>query len=190
MLLGVLDSSFLMMPLGNDLLVVALTAYHPGRMLYYVVMATIGSTLGVAIAHLVSSRMGQKVIEGPKKSRTVAFVERKMEKYGGIAIGVAALAPPGFPFTPFIVVPAALQYPLKRMAAIILVSRFIRFLTEGLLAKLYGRRVLEMANSPTLQTFVLVLVIISIVGSAISIWNWIRRGKARQNQREPSPARM
>ena len=28
-LLGTLDSSFLMLPLGNDLLVVALTAHHP-----------------------------------------------------------------------------------------------------------------------------------------------------------------
>ena len=188
MLLGVLDSSFLMMPLGNDLLVVALTAHHPQRMFYYVAMATVGSTLGVVFAHVVSSRMGQKVIEGQKKSRTVAFVERKMEKYGGIAIGFAALAPPGFPFTPFIVVPAALQYPLKRMAAIILVSRFVRFLAEGWLAKAYGRKVLQIAQSSALETFVLVLVAISLVGSAISLWSWIRKGKARQNSQAPTPA--
>ena len=188
MLLGVLDSSFLMLPLGNDLLVVALTAHHPERMLYYAVMATVGSTAGVAFAHVVSSRMGQKVIEGKKKSRTVAFVERKMEKYGGFAIAFAALAPPGFPFTPFILVPAALQYPLKRMAAIILVSRFVRFLAEGWLAKAYGRNVLKMAQSPALQTCVLVLVAVSIVGSAISVWNWARKGKARQNSRAPAPA--
>ena len=33
-LLGILDSSFLMMPLGNDLLVVALTASHRTHMPY------------------------------------------------------------------------------------------------------------------------------------------------------------
>ena len=178
-LLGVLDSSFLMMPLGNDLLVVALTAHHPNRIFYYAAMATIGSTLGVALAHVVSSRMGQKVIEGNQKSRQVAFVEKKIEQYGGIAIGFAALAPPGFPFTPFIVVSAALQYPLKRMAGIIFVSRFIRFFVEGWLARIYGRKVLEMAQSPALEKFVLVLVAISIVGSAISLVGWIRRGKTR-----------
>jgi hypothetical protein len=43
--LGVLDSSFLVMPLGNDLLVIALTARNHGAMLYYAAIAT--STLDV-----------------------------------------------------------------------------------------------------------------------------------------------
>jgi membrane protein YqaA with SNARE-associated domain len=178
-LLGTLDSSFLMLPLGNDLLVVALTAHHPERMFYYAAMATVGSVIGVSFAHLVSSKVGRRAIEGDKKSRQVAFVERKIEQYGGFAIAFAALAPPGFPFTPFIVVPAALQYPLKKMAAIILAARAVRFLVEGWLARIYGRRVLEMANSPALQTFVLVLVAVSIVGSVISVWGWVKRGRSR-----------
>ena len=178
-LLGTLDSSFLLLPLGNDLLVVALTAHHPERMFYYAAMATVGSVIGVSFAHLVSSKVGRRAIEGDKKSRQVAFVERKIEQYGGFAIAFAALAPPGFPFTPFIVVPAALQYPLKKMAAIILAARAVRFLVEGWLARIYGRRVLEMANSPALQTFVLVLVAVSIVGSVISVWGWVKRGRSR-----------
>jgi len=176
-LLGVLDSSFLMLPLGNDLLVVALTAHHPDRIFYYVAMATVGSTLGVCFAHLVSSKIGRKAIEGDNKSRQVAFVEKKIEQYGGFAIAFAALAPPGFPFTPFIVIPAALQYPLKKMAGIIFISRAVRFLVEGWLARVYGRRVLQMANSPLLQTFMLVLVAVSIVGSVISVWGWVKKGR-------------
>ncbi|HKD04578.1 MAG TPA: hypothetical protein VKB79_01640 [Bryobacteraceae bacterium] len=178
LLLGVLDSSFLMLPLGNDLLVTALTARNPHHLWYYVAMATTGSTLGVTLLHTVSSHMGRKIIEGNKKSRRVAFVERKMEQYGGIAIAVAALAPPGFPFTPFIVLPAVLQYPLKKMAAVIAVCRLIRFGVEGALARVYGKRLIEMANSPLVEKFVLALVAISVVGSAISIWGWIQRGKA------------
>jgi membrane protein YqaA with SNARE-associated domain len=158
---------------------VALTAHHPERMFYYAAMATVGSVIGVSFAHLVSSKVGRRAIEGDKKSRQVAFVERKIEQYGGFAIAFAALAPPGFPFTPFIVVPAALQYPLKKMAAIILAARAVRFLVEGWLARIYGRRVLEMANSPALQTFVLVLVAVSIVGSVISVWGWVKRGRSR-----------
>jgi membrane protein YqaA with SNARE-associated domain len=184
LLLGVLDSSFLMMPLGNDLLVVALTAHRPEHMWYYAAMATIGSTLGVSFAHFVSSRMGQAVIEGKKKSRQIEFVERKIAQYGGLAIGVAALAPPGFPFTPFIVVPAALQYPLKRMASIIFVCRLVRFLLEGWLALIYGRSLLRLADSSALQTFVLVLVAISVVGSIISVWGWIQKGRSRSNDKK------
>jgi len=187
-LLGVLDSSFLMLPLGNDLLVVALTAHHPERVFYYAAMATVGSTIGVSFAHFVSSRMGKKVIEGNGKSRQVAFVERQIEKWGGFAIGFAALAPPGFPFTPFIVIPAALQYPLKRMAAIIFAARAVRFLVEGWLARIYGRHLLKMADSPVLQEFVLVLVAVSIVGSVISVWGWVKKGRTSHG-REPVASR-
>jgi membrane protein YqaA with SNARE-associated domain len=175
-LLGVLDSSFLMLPLGNDLLVVALTASHPERMYYYVVMATIGSTLGVTFCHYVCSRMGEKALG--RKTRQLAYVERKVEKYGGFAIGFAALAPPGFPFTPFIVVPAALHYPLKRMAAIIFGCRLVRFLIEGYLARVYGRHLLRMAKSPIMTDFVGVLIIVTLIGSALSIWSWVKKGRS------------
>src|SRR5580698_9076787 len=78
LLLGVLDSSFLFMPLGNDLLVVALTAAHRERMLYYVFMATVGSVIGVACTHWVSAKGGQKGIEGDHKSRRIEYIEGKV----------------------------------------------------------------------------------------------------------------
>lgn len=182
LLLGVLDSSFLMLPLGNDLLLVALVAAHRNHIVYYIVMATLGSVCGVALAHFVASRTGRKAIEGDRKSRQIAFVEEKIKKYGGLAIGVAALAPPGFPFTPFIIVPAALQYPLLRMLAIIFVCRAIRFSIEGGLALAYGRRILQLVDSPVVRIGLIVLAVISIVGSAFSIYGWIRKGRQKQKE--------
>ncbi|HXA53043.1 MAG TPA: hypothetical protein VNV86_22150, partial [Candidatus Acidoferrum sp.] len=48
LIIGIVDSSYLFAPWGNDLLLVALTARHPEflRMLYYAAMSTIGSVLG------------------------------------------------------------------------------------------------------------------------------------------------
>ena len=105
-----------------------------------------------------------------------------MEKYGGLAIGVAALAPPGFPFTPFIAVSAALQYPLMKMLAIIALCRLVRYFVEGRLAVVYGRRILQMANSPTVHGFILAMVVISIGASAFSIWGWVKKGKNSQSK--------
>ena len=50
LVLGILDSSFLFAPLGNDLLVVAMTArkHSIPLMLYYAGMSTIGSVLGLS----------------------------------------------------------------------------------------------------------------------------------------------
>jgi membrane protein YqaA with SNARE-associated domain len=178
LLLGTLDSSFLILPLGNDLLIIALTANHPEHFFYYVPMATAGSVIGVALVHWVSSRTGQKAIEGDHKSGQVDYVERQMKKYGGLAIAFAALAPPGFPFTAFIVASAALQYPLKRMLAIIAAFRLLRFVVEGWLALVYGRRIIAMAKSPLLQTFLIALVAVSIAASVFSVWRWVSEGRA------------
>ncbi len=193
LLLGTLDSSFLMLPLGNDLLLVALVAAHRQQVFFYVAMATVGSALGVAFAHLVSSRIGKKAIEGDKKSRTIAYVERKVEKHGGLAIGIAALAPPGFPFTPFIVVPAALQYPRNKMLLIVGGCRLVRFSVEAWLALHYGQRIVKMADAPWVQHAILVLVIVSLAGSVWSIWGWIQKGKtkgggSKQPAAQPNPA--
>ncbi len=178
LLFGILDSSFLFLPLGNDLLVVALTASKPHHMLYYAAMATAGSTIGVALAHVVASRTGKKAIEANGKSRKVAFVERKVKQYGGLAIAAAALAPPGFPFTAFIVASAALQFPLRKMLAIIASCRLVRYLLVGYLALVYGRRILEMAKSPAVETFLVALIVVSVAGSVFSIWGWVKKGRA------------
>jgi membrane protein YqaA with SNARE-associated domain len=179
LLLGVLDSSFLFMPLGNDLLVVALTAAHRQRMLYYVVMATTGSVIGVDFTRWVSAKGGRKGIEGNGKSKRIAYVEKKVQQHGGIAIATAALMPPPFPFTPFIIVAAALQYPRRKMLAIIAGCRALRFLVDGSLALIFGRGIIRMAQSPYVQGAIIGLVVISMVGSAWSIYNWTRKGLTR-----------
>jgi membrane protein YqaA with SNARE-associated domain len=179
LLLGTLDSSFLFMPLGNDLLVIALTAAHRERMVYYVTMATVGSVIGVAFTHWVSAKGGRKGIEGDRKSKRIAYVERRVREHGGIAIATAALMPPPFPFTPFIIVAGALQYPLKRMLLIIAACRAVRFATEGVLAVVYGRRIIQMAQSPYVEGFIMALVVISMAGSAWSIYSWIKKSRTR-----------
>jgi membrane protein YqaA with SNARE-associated domain len=176
LLLGVLDSSFLFMPLGNDLLVVALTAAHHERVFYYVFMATLGSIIGVDFTRWVSAKGGEKGID---KGRRTAYVERKVKQHGGIAIATAALMPPPFPFTPFIIVAGALQYPRKRMLAIIAGCRGLRFATEGWLAIIYGRRIIALAQTPWVQWFIITLVVVSMVGSAWSIYGWIRKSRTR-----------
>jgi len=176
LLLGVLDSSFLFMPLGNDLLVVALTAAHHERMLYYVFMATLGSTIGVDFTRWVSAKGGEKGID---KGRRTAYVERKVREHGGIAIATAALMPPPFPFTPFIIVAGALHYPRRKMLSLIAASRGVRFATEGWLAIVYGRRIIRMAQSPYVQGFIIALVVISMIGSAWSIYSWIKKSRTR-----------
>ncbi len=175
--LGILDSSFLFMPLGNDLLIIALTARHHSRLFYYAVMASVGSVLGCVLVDLVCRKGGEKGLEHRVPAKRLNYVKRKVGEKGGWALAIASLMPPPFPFTPFIIVASALQYPRKKFFIIIGACRFVRFLAEGLLALFFGRRILSIARSPVFEYAVLVLVVVCIVGSALSILKWAKKSK-------------
>ncbi|MGH9375677.1 MAG: hypothetical protein ACRD1J_05875, partial [Terriglobia bacterium] len=69
------------------------------------------------------------------------------------------------------------QYPRKRLLLVIAGSRLLRFSIEGVLAIIFGRRILALASSPVVEDGVLALVIISVFGSALSVREWIKRSK-------------
>lgn len=189
LLLGILDSSFLMfLPLGNDLLIVALSARHHERMPYYALMATAGSVLGCLFTDWVSRKGGEKGLESRVKGRTLAYVKRKVEKKAGPALALASLMPPPFPFTAFVIVSAALQYPRAKLLGIIAAARLVRFFAEGFLAIRFGKRILEMANQPVVQGTIIAVVVISIAGSVYSIYSWVQSSRKR-SESGTSPAR-
>ena len=173
--LGVLDSSFLIMPLGNDLLIIAMTARRHALMPYYAAMATAGSVLGSLLLDIVSRKGGEAVIERHVPRNRMQYIERKVRKNAGWAVGFAALMPPPFPFTPFVIAAAALEYPRKKLLSVIAVTRFVRFTTEGALAILFGRRILHLAGSQVFQYAIAFLIAASILASIMSVLSWIRK---------------
>lgn len=177
LILGVLDSSFLMMPLGNDLLMVALSASKHAHMPYYAIMATAGSVLGCLLIDLVTRKGGEAGLEKYVPRRRMDYIKGKIDKRAGWAIAFASLMPPPFPFTPFIAGAAAFQYPRKKLLSIIAITRFVRFGVEGVLAIYFGRRILSLAKAPAVEYVVIALIVIAIGGSAFSVYRWIKRSR-------------
>lgn len=175
--LGLLDSSFLFMPLGNDLLVIAMTSKKHMLMPYYAVMAAAGSVLGCLALDLISRKGGEKSIEKLLPPRRLQYVKKRVKKNAGWALAFASLMPPPFPFTPFVIASAALQYPRKRLLAVIAASRLVRFSIEGVLAIVIGQKIIAFGKSPVVVWGVLVLVVLSVAGSAISVYEWVKRSR-------------
>jgi membrane protein YqaA with SNARE-associated domain len=175
--LGVFDSSILFMPFGNDLLMIALTASKHGMLPFYAAMATAGSLLGCLITDVISRKGGEQGLEKRVPRKRLEYVKKKVKKSAGWALALASLLPPPFPFTPFVIAASALQYPRKRLLTVIAVSRFTRFSIEGLLAILFGRRILRLAESPLLHYAITALVVVSVVGSVVSVTSWIKGSK-------------
>lgn len=186
--LGILDSSFLFMPLGNDLLVIGMTARRQELMFYYAAMATAGSVLGCLLIDLAVRKGGEKELGKHLPPKRLAYIRTKVEKSAGWALAFAALMPPPFPFTAFVIASAALDYPRKRLLAVVGASRFVRFAADGSLAILIGDQILGWAKSPILWDAVMVLIIVSVAGSVFSVVRWFQRSK-KTTQPDPQAAR-
>ena len=173
--LGILDSSFLFLPFGNDLLLVTMTAREQARLPYFAGMATAGSLVGCLVTDVISRKGGEAGLERKFSQRRLEYVRKKITKNAGWALGVAALMPPPFPFTPFVAAAAVLQYPRKKLLVIVALGRFGRFLAEGLLAILLGKKILRWAQSPAMYYTVLGILVLSLVGTGFSLYSWFKR---------------
>ncbi len=178
--MGVLDSSFLFLPFGNDLLVVGLVARHHEGYLLYVLSAVCGSVTGVFFLDLIARKGGEAGVQKVAGQRRFEYLKRKIGQRGGAAIVVGCLAPPPFPFTMVVATNSALGYPRKRLLLLVGVTRAARFLILGFLAIQFGRTILRIANSQAFRWTMIVFVVICMVGSVLSIWKWLRHGKSRE----------
>ena len=180
LLLGVLDSSFLVLPWGNDLLVVAMTARQPDldRMVYYAAMSTAGSVLGCLLLDLTMRPLGAQGLEKHLSAKRVSGLKKKVGENAGRALAIASLVPPPFPFTAVVMAAAALQYSRQRLLAIVGVSRMLRFTLLGLLAMRFGERILAWAQNSAVQAVLIALILFCIVGSVASVCGWV--GRTRQ----------
>lgn len=180
LVMGVLDSSFLVLPFGNDLLVVGMVAHHHEGLPFYVLSAACGSTLGVLLLALVARKFGEKGISKFAGQQRFESLKRRMDKRAGFLIALACIAPPPFPFTLVIAAASALGYSLPRLMIINFFARAARFTVLGLLAVEFGRQFLRIGQTEPFVWSVMVLIAICVVGSALSIWRWTHMDYAEQ----------
>jgi membrane protein YqaA with SNARE-associated domain len=180
LVLGILDSSFLFAPWGNDLLLVALTARHPTLLytLYFAAMSTAGSVLGCLLLDVTMRPLGAAGLEKHLPRRRLKNIQKKVEHNAGLAVAIASLAPPPFPFTAFIMAAAALQYSRGRMLSVVAVTRILRYTVLGVLAWHFGTRILKWAQNPLVQSLLIGLIIVCVVGSIISVYSWVKRSRS------------
>src|SRR4051794_20147492 len=151
LVMGILDSSFLFLPFGNDLVVVGLVAQHPKGMALYVISAAVGSSLGAIVLALVARKVGEEGIRRIAGDRRYEKLSNRVGKRSAVAIFMAGIAPPPFPFTTVIAAVGALKYPIWRIAAVNFLARGLRFTILGFLALKFGKAVLQIAKSPAFE---------------------------------------
>lgn len=175
--MSALDSSFLVLPFGNDLLLIALVSSNREgpTWIAYVLVSAIGSVVGVAVIDALMRKAGEKGLERFVSERRVKQLKSKIENKAGVTVFLATLMPPPFPFTPAVMTAAALQSPRKKLLLAVFLGRLLRFGLEAVLALYFGRQLIAYINSDVLSYVVYGLIAIAIVASTFSLIRWFKR---------------
>jgi membrane protein YqaA with SNARE-associated domain len=172
--MGILDSSFLVLPFGNDLLVVALVAHRHRGAPWCVLFAACGSTLGVLLLALAARKLGEAGVRKIAGEKRYKKLRDRIGNRAGVAITIGSLAPPPFPFTVVIAAVAALDYPIWRILVFTFFARAARFAVLAILALEFGRSVIRIVKSAPFEWAVIVFIALCLVASVLSIWRWLR----------------
>ncbi len=173
-LLAFADDSFLFLPVGSDLLAVILIARSHPQFLICVPAAAAGSMAGVFVLDLICRKGGEAGLTRFVKPRQLDQLKRRMEKHGTLALIVACISPPPFPFGAYVAAASALQYPKPRLLTLVFCVRFIRYALVGWAAIHWGRSILKAANSQTFLWIMGFFIAFCLIGSVISVVQWVR----------------
>jgi membrane protein YqaA with SNARE-associated domain len=179
---GILDSSFLFLPVGNDLLLVVLVIRHHEYLPLYVTAASIGSAAGVLLLDLVCRRGGEEGLKRMMSARRLDYLKKKFNQSAAVPLVVACLAPPPFPFTAVIAAASAFQFSRLRLLGYVFAGRAVRFTLLGFAAIRLGREILRVANSPEFTWLMVGFSVLCVVGSTLSVVRWIRLSRSRDRR--------
>jgi membrane protein YqaA with SNARE-associated domain len=178
--MGILDSSFLVLPFGNDLLIVGLVAHHHDGAPWYILSAACGSTLGVLLLSLFSHKLGEAGVRRIAGEKRYDKLKNRIGKRAGYAISIGALAPPPFPFTVVIAAVAAVDYPVWRILIFTFFARAARFAVIAILAIEFGKAVMGIAKSPPFEWGVIIFIALCTIASVFSIWRWLHSSHGKK----------
>lgn len=179
LVMGTLDSSFLILPFGNDLLVVGMVARHPQGVAWFVLSAAAGSTIGACLLAMVSKKLGEEGIRKIAGKSRYEMLKKRIGNRSGFAVALAGLAPPPFPFTTVIAAVGALGYPLWRIVAINFFTRGARFTILSILALKFGTGILHIAQSRPFEWSMVAFIVFCFVATCFSLVHWLRQPRAR-----------
>ena len=176
-LMSALDSSFLVLPFGNDLLLIALVSSNRESLVWiaYVIASAIGSVVGVFVIDLLMRKAGEKGLERFISQKRIEKLKAKLENKAGITVFIATLIPPPFPFTPAVMTASALQSPRGELLIAVFLGRLLRFGIEAILALYFGRQVLAFMNSDAVTYMVYGLIGVAVILSTLSLMKWLKR---------------
>jgi membrane protein YqaA with SNARE-associated domain len=167
------DSALLGMPVDA---IVAFYVYRDHRqLLFYVVMASLGSALGSIPLYVIGYLGGEKVLRKRISEERFLRIHRSFEKHEFWALMFPGMLPPPLPFKIFVLGAAVFEMRFRDFLAAIFAGRFVRFLVLSLLTLWFGPQVVGLVGTVFQQHFYWVLAVVAFGVLIWLLWWWSKR---------------
>jgi len=174
-IIGALDSSLLSLPEINDYLVIGRCIKHHSAVFYFPLFAAAGSVIGCYLLYSIMRRGGQALLRKRFPPEHILRAEQAYARFGVLALAVPAVLPPPLPFKIFVATAGALEYPRWRFLVTVMIARSLRYYVQGILAVLYGRRVLTFLRD---NGIAIISIVASVAIVSLLIYLLTSRGRA------------
>ena len=183
--IALLDSAMIPLPGGVDAVLILLSTTHPALWPIHALSATLGSVIGCVILYYISRRAGRRALSrfSERKQRRV---KELIDRYDVLAVLVASLLPPPFPFKLFVITTGVFRLNVWRFAAAIAAGRAFRFLLEGYLAARYG----EHAKDLLARYYPIIGLALAVIIVVIFLARSLRRTKSPAQESETADEQM
>jgi membrane protein YqaA with SNARE-associated domain len=169
------DSALLGMPVD---LMVATYVYKDRRLLlFYVVMASLGSMLGSIPLYLIGHLGGEKVLRKRISEERFQRIHRSFEQHEFWAVMFPGMLPPPMPFKIFVLAAAVFEMRFRDFLAAIFAGRFVRFMTLALLTLWFGPQIVGLMEVLVRQHLSWLL---GAVAGGVLVWLVMRRSRRRK----------
>jgi membrane protein YqaA with SNARE-associated domain len=166
------DSALLGMPVDA---IVAFYVYKDHRqLLFYVVMASLGSALGSIPLYVIGYLGGEKVLRKRISEARFQQIHRSFEQHEFWALMFPGMLPPPMPFKIFVLGAAVFEMRFRDFMAAIFAGRFVRFLVLALLTLWFGPQIAGLVGTVFRRHFYWVLAVV-VLGGLIWLLRWRKK---------------
>jgi len=169
------DSALLGMPV--DAIVATYVYQDRKRLLFYVVMASLGSALGSIPLYIIGYLGGEKVLRRRISEERFLQIHRSFEQHEFWALMFPGMMPPPMPFKIFVLGAAVFEMRFRDFLAAVFAGRFVRFLVLALLTLWFGPQIVGVMGTVFRQHFSWVL---GAIAGALMVWLLMRRSRIRR----------
>jgi membrane protein YqaA with SNARE-associated domain len=169
-LIALLDSAAIPMIGGPDAVLLLLSWRSPSQMPYFVLAATLGSTLGCLVLYRIGMAGGRAALARFSQAKRDR-VGQLMERHTSWAVFMSVTMPPPFPTKPLILAAGVFRVPVMSFAISVALGRLLRYAVIAWLGARFG----DHAAAVIKDHYLLIVGVLLAIAAALFVARRLRR---------------